>query len=69
MNDTECGKRSVLKGARCVWKGARSLDFAYSYYASIKIFHIFLLIQCLHHNIAKQITSFDRNSIGTKTYS
>ena len=29
MDEAECGKRSALKGARCVWEGARSLDFAY----------------------------------------
>ena len=37
MDEAECGKRSALKGARCVWEGARSLDFAY--FTSIIIYH------------------------------
>ena len=35
MDEAECGKRSALKGARCVWEGARSLDFAYFTYLFI----------------------------------
>ena len=40
MDEAECGKRSALKGARCVWEGARSLDFAYFTLEDIFFYHL-----------------------------
>ena len=50
MDEAECGKRSALKGARCVWEGARSLDFAYFINFKGRIF-----IQAEQHTIPEPI--------------
>ena len=47
MDEAECGKRSALKGARCVWEGARSLDFAYFTNNYLIIFTISLTLSLI----------------------